>query len=626
MSSNMHTNKVWSFMQRFKNKSLERYYLINGNFQYWIVANRIFTLSFFLCVITMITESKRFTKPFLKSKNFNNENPSTIILAYENFVFEVNGLALLFAILIACTLLMIQVAGPKNIDLLTFISYLWGQVFHVWHQMYKVTAIADHHNSNACGDSELAVNPFYNEPFEENCKAMYAVGTNNLHLCSVMGALLICSIIVRRLVYRLVAGFVVFAFFLWILRDHPMYCFFASIFTFCWFLECVYDDRNLRFRLLKQMMALENLTVYNRSSRRAQSILNHMIKNVAIGMEESSQSLRQYDKDCCVVTNRVESADASIVHVQNLSSMIVVTSHFTQMQIDIDEGNYKMNMQTISATQLSAYFKRGDPLGMPIETVWGESLSMLRPKPTFELDVDLVNFIGFKALKEARKRCRRSKSILHISHVEGDLILSYVLPWALEVDREKEMHLMSQWFLEHAQNIIVDSINLEILAAPGDNFVVRISCSCKSLEDARSPVNLLPDDLYVVGIDDSAVGRKMLMKLIQKLGAKKAVCLGETLAEVEEAERKILSDHPPHLVFLDQHIQTKDERTLFGTDIALRLRAKGYDGMISIASANASSNDMEQYSELGAIDFVIPKHTSLDMKKAAVLKAYQQRM
>jgi hypothetical protein len=117
--------------------------------------------------------------------------------------------------------------------------------------------------------------------------------------------------------------------------------------------------RNLRFRLLKQMTALDNLTVYNRSSRRAQSILNHMIKNVAIGMEESLQTLRQVDKVCNVVGRKVKYAGASISHVKNLASMIVVSSHITQMQTDIGQGNYKPNIQSISVVQVRRRWKRG---------------------------------------------------------------------------------------------------------------------------------------------------------------------------------------------------------------------------------------------------------------------------
>ena len=100
------------------------------------------------------------------------------------------------------------------------------------------------------------------------------------------------------------------------------------------------------------MTAVENLTVYNRSSKRAQSILNHMIKNVAIGMEESLQSLRQVDKECNAVSRKVKFAGVSMLHVRNMASMIVVASHCTQMQIDIGEGNYSPNTQRISGVQV----------------------------------------------------------------------------------------------------------------------------------------------------------------------------------------------------------------------------------------------------------------------------------
>jgi hypothetical protein len=100
-----------------------------------------------------------------------------------------------------------------------------------------------------------------------------------------------------------------------------------------------------------------------------------------------------------------------------------------------------------------------------------------------------------------------------------------------------------------------------------------------------------------------------------------------TLAEVEEAKTFVLlgGDGRPQLVFLNQNIQTKDNRTIFGTDISRRLREKGYDGFILIASANASSADIAWYSELGTVDCVLGKHMSLQMKRSAVIKAYLEK-
>jgi len=186
-----------------------------------------------------------------------------------------------------------------------------------------------------------------------------------------------------------------------------------------------------------------------------------------------------------------------------------------------------------------------------------------------------------------------------------------------------------QDFAKLAQDFFIDDcIDCELLSTR-DKFILKISYVCPGSVSVASPVSSFPLDLYIVGIDDSLIGRKMLKKLFEKLGAKKSVIMGSvgTLAELEEAERLVISggDGRPQLVFLDQNIQTKDNRTIFGTDITKRLREKGYDGFIVIASANASSDDIVWYSELGTVDCVLGKHMSLQMKKSAVIKAYLEK-
>lgn len=77
----------------------------------------------------------------------------------------------------------------------------------------------------------------------------------------------------------------------------------------------------------------------------------------------------------------------------------------------------------------------------------------------------------------------------------------------------------------------------------------------------------------------------------------------------------------PDFLFVDQNIQTKDGRTIFGTDIAKRIRQKGFTGFVVVVSANVSTEDMIFY-ESCKVDCVLGKHLSLERKKNIIIREY----
>ena len=114
----------------------------------------------------------------------------------------------------------------------------------------------------------------------------------------------------------------------------------------------------------------------------------------------------------------------------------------------------------------------------------------------------------------------------------------------------------------------------------------------------------------------------MLDKLFTELGlSEKSFVLGETQDEIEKLECLVLEDPKPEFVFVDQNIQTKDGRTIFGTDIAKRIRRKGFTGFLVVVSANVSTDDINFY-EKCEVDCVLGKHLSLERKKNIIIAKY----
>ena len=98
----------------------------------------------------------------------------------------------------------------------------------------------------------------------------------------------------------------------------------------------------------------------------------------------------------------------------------------------------------------------------------------------------------------------------------------------------------------------------------------------------------------------------------------------KTISDIMSLEMRCLNEPRPDLVFLDQNIQTKDGRTIFGTEFSRQIREKGYEGFIVIMSANVSADDVALYFDKGDVDCVIGKHMLLDRKKNLVITSFYE--
>ena len=77
-------------------------------------------------------------------------------------------------------------------------------------------------------------------------------------------------------------------------------------------------------------MAVHKLDRHNKTSKQSQSILNHMIKNVAIGMEDTASSLID-SKKSKELEKEFPNLFDDLHFVKSNSSMVVLSAHFSQM-------------------------------------------------------------------------------------------------------------------------------------------------------------------------------------------------------------------------------------------------------------------------------------------------------
>eukprot|EP00602_Paraphysomonas_sp_CaronLab_P009339 CAMPEP_0185037500 /NCGR_PEP_ID=MMETSP1103-20130426/32010_1 /TAXON_ID=36769 /ORGANISM="Paraphysomonas bandaiensis, Strain Caron Lab Isolate" /LENGTH=711 /DNA_ID=CAMNT_0027575499 /DNA_START=90 /DNA_END=2225 /DNA_ORIENTATION=- len=131
--------------------------------------------------------------------------------------------------------------------------------------------------------------------------------------------------------------------------------------------------------------------------------------------------------------------------------------------------------------------------------------------------------------------------------------------------------------------------------------------------------SLSESDVKVLVVDDSAVNRKMLTRLIEpKVGHISQAENG--LEAVDKVRESIDSDSPFDLIFMDA---TMPE--MCGTDATALIRTMGYQGMIVFLTGNVTPEDIEGFMLSGAND-VITKPCSLENVEDVLKKLLSEKM
>ena len=79
------------------------------------------------------------------------------------------------------------------------------------------------------------------------------------------------------------------------------------------------------------------------------------------------------------------------------------------------------------------------------------------------------------------------------------------------------------------------------------------------------------------------------------------------------------------IVVLDQNIDISNLRTVYGTDVALTLKTRGYNGLILLRTGNLSPEDKKTYMASGAVHGWLGKDTNHATTAAQILEEYSRK-
>eukprot|EP00667_Euglena_gracilis_P003350 EG_transcript_3360 len=174
--------------------------------------------------------------------------------------------------------------------------------------------------------------------------------------------------------------------------------------------------------------------------------------------------------------------------------------------------------------------------------------------------------------------------------------------------------------LEQVGNLVIFSATLEVdichKTNPGSG-----EAASPALPSALPQATAFRPGLQILCLDDSEIARRMLLHGFAA-HASQASCraYGANADDVATFEDAALAG--ADICILDQHLDYPHV-TLYGTDIAQRLRRAGYSGFICVRSANATETDEAEYLRCGA-DCMIGKDIPLGDLVGALQEAYMQ--
>jgi len=125
---------------------------------------------------------------------------------------------------------------------------------------------------------------------------------------------------------------------------------------------------------------------------------------------------------------------------------------------------------------------------------------------------------------------------------------------------------------------------------------------------------------------------KLLLPLMLANMKHSSVVCPKTLHEIDSFLDHVIGGGddlcPADIVILDQNIDllggTENVTTVLGTDLALKLRARGFKGLVVLRTGNSSPHDVQAYMACGAVDECIGKDGNHRDLAALVFAAFSQ--
>eukprot|EP00613_Pedinella_sp_CCMP2098_P064427 CAMPEP_0171987764 /NCGR_PEP_ID=MMETSP0993-20121228/275557_1 /TAXON_ID=483369 /ORGANISM="non described non described, Strain CCMP2098" /LENGTH=226 /DNA_ID=CAMNT_0012640715 /DNA_START=155 /DNA_END=835 /DNA_ORIENTATION=+ len=189
------------------------------------------------------------------------------------------------------------------------------------------------------------------------------------------------------------------------------------------------------------------------------------------------------------------------------------------------------------------------------------------------------------------------------------------------------------------------------MGSEGKSVIVRMKVPAKKLKQLNDSVPRLqakrsssrPElktvfpGLRVCCIDDSKIlckgYTKLLLPLMQADMVNSTVICPTSPEDVESFVEAVLAGNTASnltgkaadIVVLDQNIDISNLRTVYGTDVALTLKTRGYNGLILLRTGNLSPDDKKAYMASGAVHGWLGKDTNHATTATQIFEEYSRK-
>ena len=352
------------------------------------------------------------------------------------------------------------------------------------------------------------------------------------------------------------------------------------------------------------------------SSRKADSILNHTLKNyMADGAGEIELFLDRVDGEDPMYAE-LHSATISLQRGMRACRQ-------RQAYLQLTSGDYRLSLYPV---ELETFAK---------QITAGRAMTTEVPSLRVLLDRTLLGLIFDNAISNAFKHGHTEHpdvklAIQNMANVQEQPEQLVMLSFRVTNMANPQRPPLTQEYISNVlagkgqqgrpTSAISDQIGLQhtYLAAEAHGMTIsfaqtgpivqlelqvqaEVLPTLDSAENQRPSRDLsaFPPNRKICCIDDSGTARRLLHhNLITWAETNNVKVFGQEVSEVDLFVSEVLAG--AHIAILDQHLEYGGNNNVLGTDIARRLVAQGYSGLMCIRSANMASEDQEQYAEAGA--------------------------
>ena len=369
--------------------------------------------------------------------------------------------------------------------------------------------------------------------------------------------------------------------------------------------------RRLQFLILRQFAS--NLETAVGASRKADSILNHTLKNT---MADAAGEIELFLKDHPEDTT-------SLLYLRRSMECLrrgMRTCRHRQAYLQLAADRYKLSLQPVNLRSLLT------------EHCSGRNMQLSIADLTVRLDVTLCGLIMDNAISNAfkhghprnpdvqlrtevlvdsatpgqrvrvaiiiRNKCHPSRPKVTNTFVAG--VLSGDGPAGPSRSAMSDRIGLQQTFAAarmHAMEVLL--VQLGDIVKFTAEMDVEVACLAEPVQHTVTDTDHFPPNLHICCIDDSLAMRRLLAaSLPPHAGTNNVHVFGEDPGEVKDFIAQTLSQGD--IAVLDQHLEYGRETNILGTDLVKELLEKGFKGLICIRSGNNADEDRALYKAAGA--------------------------